>query len=172
MVSSDLKKWPQPSPAKATPPPAKRSPNDRRASAPLPLSEREQQVCEYLSQGMSFETIARHLNCSPAAARAYHRRALSKRQRMIALAADEHGDHSPTAQPKSAEQPGDRRVSVRRECPNPLDLVTDFSLPGQSVTTGRSPNPQTTITDRPPHPRRKRSSRRNGWAGEGDHMAS
>jgi DNA-binding CsgD family transcriptional regulator len=100
---------PRPIKAKATLPsakaPAQRSQNDRPTSAPLPLSQREQQVCESLSQGMSFEAIARHLNCSPTAARAYHRRALDKRQRTIALASLEQGDSSAPNDRKAKAQP-------------------------------------------------------------------
>jgi DNA-binding CsgD family transcriptional regulator len=56
---------------------------DRPSSAPLPLSQREQQVCEYLSDGLTFEVIARHLGFSPAAAKEYYSRALSKLERKL-----------------------------------------------------------------------------------------
>ncbi len=111
MIPTLSKRSPQatPSPGKA---PALLSQTDRLTPAPLSLSPREQQVCEYLSQGVSFEAIARHLSCSPAAARAYHRRALSKHQRTIALASLEQGDSyapsdrtaSATLEPAIAEQ--------------------------------------------------------------------
>ncbi len=188
MVSHDLKKWfqPHPRPAKATPPPAAHQQHDRPTPAPPPLSEREQQVCEFFSQGSTFEAIARDLSCSPAAARAYHRRALSKRQRTIALASLEQSDGSTPsdrlalAKPEQAlvEQPRDRRVSVRRERPSPLELlVPSLFVTGESVTTGqklstqRSHSPQMTTTDLPRPRLRKRSSRRTragwGWRSHG-----
>ncbi len=179
---------------------------DRLTPAPLPLSQREQQVCDYLSQRMTFEAIARHLSCSPAAARAYHRRALSKRQRTIALAPLEQGEsyarrlRNATAKPEPAlaKQPCDRPASppasickrspfhspavgalALRERPSSLDLcVPSLFVMGESVTTGqkfstqRSPIPQTTTTEAPCHPRRRKStSRRFRWAGVGDRVA-
>jgi DNA-binding CsgD family transcriptional regulator len=185
-----------PRPAKATPPPANRSQNDRTASAPLPLSPREQQVCDYLSQGSTFEAIARDLSCSPAAARAYHRRALDKHQRTIALASHEQNDGSTPSdrlalakpEPAIAEQ-SHRRLAIALpsrceqkpfhrpavEAPallehtNPLDLcVSSLFVTGIPVATGGVSFSQTTITDPPRHPRRRKcSSRRNRWAGVG-----
>ncbi len=207
---------------------ANRSQNDHHASDPLPLSQREQQVCEYLSQGLSFEAIANHLNCSPAAARAYYRRALSKRQRTIALASHEQGDSSAPRVRKATAKPelalakvpqmhrgncrsGDERsphqrpslvsesfaprvrpssalasicerspfhspavdVSALLERPNSLDLcVSSLFVKGNSVTTGRSHSFQTTITDHPPRPRRRKlTSRRSRYAGVGFRVA-
>jgi DNA-binding CsgD family transcriptional regulator len=118
---------------KALPPgkaPANRSQNDRPTPAPLPLSEREQQVCEYLAQGTTFEAIARHLSCSPAAARAYHRRALSKRQRTIASAAPK---------PALAEPPHGRVASALRSRPSPLELLLpSLFVTGELVPSDRS----------------------------------
>jgi Bacterial regulatory proteins, luxR family len=126
-------------------------PNDRPTPAPLPLSSREQQVCEYLSQGVTFEAIARHISCSPAAARAYHRRALDSQF------------HSPAID-----------APVLLERPNPLDLcVPSLFVEGDCVATRRSPISQTTITEfssRPPR-RRKRTSRRSRRTGVGDRVA-
>jgi DNA-binding CsgD family transcriptional regulator len=160
---------------------AKRPPNDRTTSASLPLSQREQQVCENLSQGRTFEAIARDLGFSQASAKEYYRRALDKHQRTIALTPLEQSDRPTPAQPKptSAEPPGDRPSSVRLERPNPLDLcVPDLFVTGEPVALGqkssklRSHSPQTTITD-PRHPRRRnRPSRCNRRAGVGDRMAA
>jgi hypothetical protein len=69
-------------------------------------------------------------------------------------------------------------VLALRERPSPIDLcVSSLFVTGESVMTGqklstqRSPNPQTTITDLPLYPR-KRSSHRTRRAGVGDRMAS
>jgi DNA-binding NarL/FixJ family response regulator len=59
---------------------AKRLKSDRLPFA-LPLSEREQQVIDYRSDGVSFQTIAISLGCSLKAAIEYHRRAFSKLER-------------------------------------------------------------------------------------------
>ncbi len=60
--------------------PVQRLKSDRLPFA-LPLSEREQQVIDYRSDGVSFQTIAISLGCSLKAAIEYHRRAFSKIER-------------------------------------------------------------------------------------------
>lgn len=190
--------------AKACLPPgkasAKRSQNDRTASAPLPLSPREQQVCEYLSEGMSFELIANRLGLSPAAARAYYRRALSKRQRTIASAPLEQGDssaprvRSTAAKPELAVDLGSGYLDVRTCKINILKIAESLqSLEGKHRTNstpdqikalegdesakgwefvGRSPFSQTTISEPPCHPfRRKSTSRRSRPTGFGFRVA-
>lgn len=191
-------------PAPAPHPPhsrkAKRSQNDRTASVSLPLSQREQQVCEYLSQGISFEAIANHLSLSPAAARAYYRRALSKRQRTIASASLEQGDssaprvRSTAAKPELAVDLGSGYLDVRTCKINILKIAESLqslerkhrtnSTPDQIKAlegdesakgwdfVGRSPNPQTTITELPRHLRlRKPYSRRTRRTGVGFRLA-
>jgi DNA-binding CsgD family transcriptional regulator len=176
--------------ANATPPPskapAKRLKDDRPASAPLPLSPREQEVCQYLGQGTTFEAIAKRLGCSLSTVQEHYDRALAKVQRSPELALTpaplEHcyssapSDRPATAQPKPAiaEQARSRIASALRERPSPLDLcVSSLFVTGIPVATGGVSFSQTTITDLPRHPRRRKcSSRRNRWAGVGDRLAA
>lgn len=175
MIPAPTKQPPHSRKAKVS---AKRPQNDRPTPAPLPLSQREQQVCEYLSQRMSFEAIANHLNLSPAAAREYHRRALDKRQRMSAPAPLEQGDCSTAAEPELAvaKVPCDRpsvEAPVLVERPNAIDLcVSSLFVMGKPFTTWRSLNPQTTISELPRHPfRRKTFSRLTRRTGVGFRVA-
>jgi DNA-binding CsgD family transcriptional regulator len=174
MIPAPTKHQPHSRKSKATPPlgksPANRPQNDRPASAPLPLSQREQQVCECFSQRMTFETIANHLALSPAAAKEYYRRALSKRQRTIALASLEQGDSSAprvrnalaNPEPAVAEQPqmhcgscrsGDERSPHQRQSfvsDHPASAST--SICQRKLRTKSTHFSQTIITDPPTPP--------------------
>ena len=85
--------------------PAQRLKSDRPPSA-LPLSQREQQVCDSRSQGLSFGAIADRLGCSQAGAKEYYRCALGKLERSPESASTsaplEPKDRSTTAKPELA----------------------------------------------------------------------